>query len=99
VRPNGCNTSGSPEAGALLGGLDRRFFHAGGDVGETLGTTGAAEHLVALLHVREPVIEQREHVGGDFLAQTVAGAEVLVDPDLHRVSSSRYLSRVSGVRG
>jgi hypothetical protein len=41
------------------------------------------EDLVAFLHVRQPVVEQREHVGGDLFAETVAGAEILIDPDLH----------------
>ena len=55
-----------------------------GDVGETLGAARVAEDLVAFLDVGEAVVEQREDVGRDLLAEAVAGAEVLVDPDLHR---------------
>ena len=55
-----------------------------GDVGEALGATRVGEDLVAFLDVGEAVVEQGEHVGGDLLAEPVAGAEILVDPDLHR---------------
>ena len=41
------------------------------------------EDLVALLDVGEAVVEEREDVRRDLLAQAVAGAEILVDPDLH----------------
>ena len=74
-------------AGALLGGFDHGVEHAVGDVGQTLGATGVGEHLVAFFHVGEAVVEQREDGGRDLLAQAVAGAEILVDPDLHAVSS------------
>src|SRR5581483_5560032 len=74
--------------GALFGRFDDCFFHARGHVGETLGAAGIAEDLAALLDVREAVVEQREDVGRDLFAEAVAGAEVLVDPDLHgRVGS------------
>ena len=48
------------------------------------GPPGLAEDLVAFLDVGEAVVEQREHGRGDLLAEPVTGAEVLVDPDLHR---------------
>ena len=41
------------------------------------------EDLVALFHVGKTIVEQREHVGRDFLAKSVAGAEILVNPNLH----------------
>ncbi len=40
------------------------------------------------LHVGQPVVEQGEHRGRDLLAETVAGAEILVDPDLHQLRHS-----------
>src|SRR5688500_16971065 len=70
-------------SGALFGGLDDRFFLPGGHVGQAFGATRVAEDLLALLDVGEPVVEQGEHVGGDLLAEAVAGAEILIDPDLH----------------
>src|SRR5262245_53208819 len=82
-------------AGALLGRLDDRFLHATGNVGEALGPARVLEDLVAFLHVGETVVEQREHVGSDLFAEAVAGAEVLVDPDLHR----GVLSLISSVVG
>jgi hypothetical protein len=36
--------------------------------------------LVALLHVGEAVVEQREYCRCDLLTQTVTGTEILVDP-------------------
>lgn len=74
-------------AGALLGALDDRIESAVGEAGHALGTLGVAlcsgVDLVAFLHVGEAVVEQREHVGCDLLAQAVTGAEILIDPDLH----------------
>src|SRR5690606_1056351 len=58
----------------------------GGDVGQALGAARIGEHLAALLHVRQAVVEEGEHVGGDLFAETVTRAEILVDPDLHRAS-------------
>ena len=46
------------------------------------------EDLVAFLHVGEAVVEQGEDVGGDLFAEPVAGAEILVDPDLHAACAS-----------
>ena len=58
-----------------------------GNVGQTLGAARVGEDLVAFLDVGETVVEQGEHGGRDLLAEAVAGAEILVDPDLHRMSS------------
>ncbi len=59
-----------------------------GKLGHALGTLRVALRrgvdLVAFLDVGEAVVEQGEHVGSDLLAEAVAGAEILVDPDLHR---------------
>jgi hypothetical protein len=71
-------------AGALFGGLDDRLLLACRHVGETLGAAGVGEHLAALLHVGEPVVEEGEHVRCDLFTETVARAEILIDPDLHR---------------
>src|SRR5699024_10361401 len=70
-------------AGAFLGGLDDRLLLAGGHGRETLGTARVGVGLVAILDVGEAVVEHHEDVGGDLLAETVAGAEILIDPDLH----------------
>ena len=64
----------------------------GGHVGETIGAARVAEDLVAFLDVGEAVVEEREHVGGDLLAEAVTRAQVLIDPDLHSsVSIARQL--------
>jgi len=73
-------------ARALFGGLDDRLFLPGGHVREPFGPTRFVEDLGAFLDVGEPVVEQGEHVGRDLLTEAVAGAQVLVDPDLHRGS-------------
>src|SRR5579871_2375983 len=59
-------------AGALLGGLDDGLVERPRHVGQALGPTRVREDLVTLLDVRQPVVEQREHVGGDLLAEPVA---------------------------
>src|SRR4051812_39501947 len=79
-------------AGAFLGGLDRCFFHAGRDVGEPFRPTRVGEDLRAFLDVREAIVEQREDIGGDLFAEPVAGAQILVDPHLHRWSSPRGIA-------
>ena len=71
-------------ARALFGGLDDRLFLPRGHCREPFCAARVAENLRPFLDVREPVVEQGEHVGRDLLAEAVAGAQVLVDPDLHR---------------
>ena len=41
------------------------------------------EDLVAFLYVGQAVVQQCEHCRGDLLAQAIARAKILVDPDLH----------------
>jgi hypothetical protein len=73
--------------GALLGRFDDGVDEAVGDVGHPLGALRVAlrggEHLRALFHVGQAVIEKGEDVGSDLLAETVARAQILIDPDLH----------------
>jgi hypothetical protein len=76
----------------------KMHFLAGGHVGETGRAARVGEHLVALLDVRQAVIEQREDVGSDLLAESVAGAEILVDPDLHGAVAS-FLGWIRPVGG
>ena len=77
-------------AGALLGGLDHGVELVVGDVGQPVGTLGVAlgggVHLVTLFDVGQAVVEQREDVGSDFLAETISRAKILIDPDLHGCS-------------
>src|SRR5262245_44446293 len=75
-------------AGALLGGLDGRFFLTRRHDGEAFGAAWITEDLVAFLDIGEAVVEEGEDVGGDLFAEPVAGAEILVDPDLHDSPSS-----------
>ena len=72
-----------------------------GNVRETLGAARVGEDLVAFFDVGQTVVEQGEHGGRDLLAQAVTGAEILVDPDLHRRSSlfrSKSRMNVEGSR-
>ena len=48
---------------------------------QALGAARVGEDLVAFLDVGEAVVEQGEDGGGDFLAQAIAGAQILVVPD------------------
>jgi proteasome-associated ATPase len=81
-------------AGAFLGGFDHGFELAIGDLCETFGALGIAlglsEDLSALDDIGEAVVEQGEDVGCDLLAQAVAGAQILVDPDLHVSVAPRW---------
>src|SRR6187401_2757189 len=80
-------------AGALLGGLDHGVQLAVGDVRQPLGTLRVALRRGVdrrtLLDVGETVVEQGEHIRADLLAQAVPGAQVLIDPDLHRQAFRR----------
>jgi protein-L-isoaspartate O-methyltransferase len=79
-------------AGALLGGLDHAIELVVRNVGHPLGALGVAlgggEDLAVLHDIGETVVEQREDVGRDLLAQAVPRAEILIDPDLHDVAVS-----------
>src|SRR5207237_2299910 len=78
--------------GALLGRLDHGILEAARDRGQSFDPTRVVQHRAAVLHIGEAVVEQGEHVGTELLAQAVAGAEVLVDPDLHGHRLVTYLS-------
>ena len=69
--------------GALFGGFGDRVFRAGWHHGDSFGAARGALHVGALFHVGQAVVEQGEHVGTDLFAETVAGAQVLVNPNLH----------------
>src|SRR4051794_11045501 len=87
-------------AGAFLGRLHHGVELAVGNGSKTFRTARVREDLVALFHVREPVVEKREDVGSDLLTETIAGAEILVDPDLHPsvLTFGRRGSRGGGCR-
>jgi len=44
----------------------------------------SGENFVAFDDVCKSIIEQGEHGWGNFLTKPVTGAEILVDPNLHR---------------
>ena len=64
-----------------------------GKLGQTLGAARVGEDLVAFLDVGEAVVEQGEDGGRDLLAEAVAGAQILVDPDLHLAVLTFAVSR------
>jgi hypothetical protein len=74
-------------SGAFLSGFDDTFELAVREVRETGCATRIGEHLGALLDVGEAIVEQRENVGGDLLTESVARAEILIDPDLHTLKN------------
>ena len=73
--------------GTLLGRLGDGVLEVLGHEGHAGGPARVVLHLVAVLDIGEAVVEQREHGRRDLLAQSVTGAQILVDPDLHDVSS------------
>jgi hypothetical protein len=56
------------------------------NLGKAFGTLGIAlgssEDLVALTDVGETIVKQGEDIGGDLFAETISGAQILIDPDL-----------------
>ncbi len=58
-----------------------------GTLGDTIGALGVSLGVGvdggAIPDVGQTVVEQDENVWGDLLAQTVACAEILIDPHLH----------------
>ena len=74
--------------GALLGGLDHGVLEVGGHGGHAGRAARLALDVGALLDIGQTVVEQGEHRGRDLLAEAVAGAEILVDPDLHQLRHS-----------
>ena len=70
-----------------------------GHRGHAGGAAGVVLDVVAFLHVGEAVVEQGEHGRRDLLAQAVARAEILVDPDLHVACLSPLSKPPDGPRG
>ena len=68
-------------AGALLGALDHCIELVVRDVRHAIGTLrvalGSCVDGVAFLDVGKAVVEQGENIGGNFLAEAVARAEIL----------------------
>lgn len=70
-------------SGALLSGFDHAIKLSIRDVGKASGAARFRKDLVALSDVGQAIVEQGENVGRDLFTQSVAGAEILIDPDLH----------------
>ncbi len=70
-------------AGAGLSGVHNVSDVAAGDPGEAARTAGIVERGTVLSDVGDAVLELDEDVGAVVNADSVAGAEVLVDPDTH----------------
>ncbi len=71
-------------ARAELGGVDRVGDITLAHHRQAARSTGIVEHLSVLDNVGDAVLEQGEHVGAVIDAQSVTGAQVLVDPHSHR---------------
>ena len=74
-------------AGALLSGFDHGIFQVTRDSGQASGASGIVFDLVALFHIGQAIVEQSEDSGRNFLTEAVAGAQVLINPNLHSHSS------------
>src|SRR5271165_2510631 len=70
-------------AGALLRGLDDCVLQLPGDGGHPGRAAGIALDVALFLHIGQAVVEEGEHGRRDLLAEAIARAEILVDPDLH----------------
>ena len=56
------------------------------DPGQTAGTTGVVERRTVLDNVGDPVFKLNEDVRAVVDAETIAGTEVLIDPNSHDVT-------------
>ena len=74
-------------ARALFGRLNDGIHLVIREARETLGTLSVpfrcGENLLALAHIGESVIEEDEDIGSNLFANSISGAEILIDPDLH----------------
>src|SRR3954447_19346731 len=61
----------------VVRGLDHRVLEVVWHRRQAGRAAGVVEHAITILHVRDAVLEQREHGGRVVGAQTVAGAQVL----------------------
>ena len=75
-------------SGALFGGFDHGVLEVAGHGGHASRSTGLVhDGAVLFLHVGETIVQKSEDGRRDLLTQTIARAEILVDPDLHVVVS------------
>jgi oligopeptidase B len=72
-------------AGAGQSSVDHGLLAARLNVGQAAGPTGVVEHELVLSDVGNPVLQLHEHVGAMVETQTVAGAQVLIDPHPHDI--------------
>ena len=74
-------------AGALFGRLNDSIHLVVWEAREALSTLSVpfrcGEDLLALAHIGESVIEEDEDIGCNLFANSISGAEILIDPDLH----------------
>jgi hypothetical protein len=70
-------------ARAYIGRLDDRVVIPLGHVSETPGAARIIEHLLGFHHIGDAVIKQREHVAAVVDTESIARAQVLVDPYTH----------------
>ena len=70
-------------ARALFGGFNCRLFLAVGNHCKAIWPARVRENRVAFPDVGEAIIEKSEDIGGNLFAETVSGAKILIDPNLH----------------
>jgi len=83
--------------GALFGGFDHGVELRIGKLREAFDTARFREDLVAFLDVGQAVVEKREDIRSDLFAEPVTGAQILIDPDLHRVPTLP-MGQLAGIR-
>jgi hypothetical protein len=73
-------------AGAGQGGMNDGLLIASGDLGKALTATRIIEHVVPLDDVGDPIFQLCENIGTMVDTQSVARAQVLIDPYPHDVA-------------
>ena len=71
-------------AGTEFGRVDRVRDVSLGHQRQAARSARIVEHLTSLADIRDAIFELHEHVGAVVDTETVSGAEILVDPDVHR---------------
>src|SRR6202021_2774868 len=82
--------------GTFLGSFDHRFFEVRRHGGHAGRSARVVLYGAVFLHVGKAIVEKSEHGRRNLLAQSIACAEILVDPDLHVVVSLLGSDRPTG---
>src|SRR5665213_2583844 len=77
-------------AGTFFGSLGDRILKRARNPDHALASSRAVLHICAVLYVGKTIVLQGKDVRTDLFTETVAGTEILVNPDLHAAPCGNY---------